>query len=75
MPKVLQLAADERLAGQLVAGHPYLEEKVVHACRYVLLCIILLCFAALQGTRLARCCSWQLMKFILADGCGVHEAV
>lgn len=36
-PKVLQLAADEQLAGQLVPGHPYLDAEVVHACRSVVL--------------------------------------
>eukprot|EP00878_Enallax_costatus_P012574 GHUV01013132.1.p1 GENE.GHUV01013132.1~~GHUV01013132.1.p1 ORF type:complete len:476 (+),score=131.45 GHUV01013132.1:351-1778(+) len=31
--EVLELAADEHLAGLLVPGHPYIEAEVVHACR------------------------------------------
>lgn len=31
--KVLQLAADQKLSGLLVPGHPYLEAEVVYAVR------------------------------------------
>ncbi|KAF8066195.1 SDP6 [Scenedesmus sp. PABB004] len=50
-PKVLALAAAEKLGGLLVQGHPYLEAEVLHACRQEY-CVSVTDFLA-RRTRLA----------------------